>query len=89
MIALATGATLYLGSKESLLPGQNLIQFLQQNAITHVTLPPAVLSVLPLAHLPPLQTIIAAAEPCFAEIVQQWGVNRQQPIDRTAKCDRL
>ena len=77
VMALATGATLYLGSKETRLPGQNLIQFLQQNAITHVTLPPAVLSVLPKAHLRTLQTIIAAGEPCSAEIVQQWGVNRR------------
>ncbi|MEH2067463.1 MAG: amino acid adenylation domain-containing protein [Nostoc sp.] len=72
VMALQTGATLYLANKESLLPGQALIQLLQQQAITHVTLPPAVLAVLALAEIPTLQTIISAGEFCSHEIVKRW-----------------
>jgi amino acid adenylation domain-containing protein len=72
VMALRSGATLYLAKKEALLPGQPLIQLLQKNSITHVTLPPAVLAVLPTAELPALQTIIAAGEACSKDIVKRW-----------------
>ncbi|GAB1539219.1 hypothetical protein NUACC21_18850 [Scytonema sp. NUACC21] len=72
VMALGTGATLYLAKKESLLPGQALLQLLREKAITHVTLPPAVLAVLPTESLPPLQTIICAGEPCSQDIVKPW-----------------
>jgi len=71
-MALGTGATLYLAKKESLLPGQALLQLLREKAITHVTLPPAVLAVLPTESLPTLQTIICAGESCTDDIVKRW-----------------
>ncbi len=77
VMALGTGATLYLANKESLLPGQSLIKLLRDNAITHVTLPPAVLSVLPKEELPALQTIICAGESCSQDIVKIWGADRR------------
>ncbi|MBW4647611.1 MAG: amino acid adenylation domain-containing protein [Kastovskya adunca ATA6-11-RM4] len=77
VMALLTGATLYLAKKASLLPGQSLIELLRDKAITHVTLPPAVLTVLPTAELPALQTIIAAGESCSPDIVRRWAANRQ------------
>ncbi|MDZ8055345.1 MAG: non-ribosomal peptide synthetase [Aulosira sp. ZfuVER01] len=72
VMALGTGATLYLAKQESLLPGQSLIQLLRENAITHITLPPAVLVVLPTESLPALETIICAGESCSQEIVKRW-----------------
>ncbi|MEH2385074.1 MAG: amino acid adenylation domain-containing protein [Nostoc sp.] len=72
VMALQTGATLYLANKESLLPGQPLLQLLREKAITHVTLPPAVLAVLPTESLPALQTIICAGESCTDDIVKRW-----------------
>ncbi len=72
IMALRTGATLYLAKKECLLPGQALLQLLRENAITHVTLPPAVLAVLPTESLPALQTIICAGEICSQEIIKRW-----------------
>ncbi|MBN3951852.1 MAG: amino acid adenylation domain-containing protein [Nostoc sp. NMS7] len=72
VMALQTGATLYLANKESLLPGQSLLQLLREKAITHVTLPPAVLAVLPTESLPALQTIICAGESCTDDIVKRW-----------------
>jgi amino acid adenylation domain-containing protein len=72
VMALVTGATLYLANKESLLPGQPLHQLLREKAITHVTLPPAVLAILPTKSLPELQTIICAGESCTDDIVKRW-----------------
>ncbi len=77
VMALGTGATLYLAKNESLLPGQALIQLLRDKAITHVTLPPAVLAVLPTAELPALRTIIAAGESCSPDIIKRWAANRR------------
>ncbi|MCG6137853.1 MAG: amino acid adenylation domain-containing protein [Nostoc sp. LLA-1] len=78
VMALVTGATLYLADKESLLPGQPLLKFLREKAITHVTLPPAVLAVLPLESLPALQTIICAGESCTNDIVKRWSNSRRR-----------
>ncbi|MCL1465995.1 non-ribosomal peptide synthetase [Argonema galeatum] len=77
VMALGTGATLYLAKKESLLPGQSLIKLLRDNAISHITLPPAVLSVLPKEELPALQTIICAGESCSQDIVKHWACDRR------------
>lgn len=77
VMALSTGATLYLANKESLLPGQPLIKLLRDKEITHVTLPPAVLSVLPKVKLPALETIICAGEICSQDIVKKWANDRQ------------
>jgi amino acid adenylation domain-containing protein len=78
VMALAAGATLYLASKESLIPGQPLLQLLRGNAITHVTLPPAVLAVLPTDELRALQTIICAGESCSQEIIKRWWNSKRR-----------
>jgi amino acid adenylation domain-containing protein len=77
VMALRTGATLYLAKKESLLPGAALLQLLRDNAITHVTLPPSVLAVLPAQELPALRTIISAGEACSTDVVKRWASGRQ------------
>ena len=77
VMALANGAALYMAPKETLLPGATLLQFLQDNAITHVTLPPAVLAMLPTKPLPALRTIIAAGEACSSNVVDRWATNHQ------------
>jgi len=78
VMALRTGATLYLANKESLLPGQPLLKLLREKAITHVTLPPAVLAVLPTESLPALQTIICAGESCTDDIVKRWWNSKRR-----------
>ncbi|MFG6101407.1 amino acid adenylation domain-containing protein [Leptothoe sp. EHU-05/26/07-4] len=77
MMALGSGATLYLGTPISLLPGPALMQLLRIQEITHVTLPPTALAALPREELPALQTIIVAGESCSAELVAAWSQNRQ------------
>ncbi|MEH1951649.1 MAG: amino acid adenylation domain-containing protein [Nostoc sp.] len=76
IMALGSGATLYLGTKDSLMPGMPLIERLRSDGITHVTLPPSALAVLPDEELKALQTIIVAGEACSAELIKQWSVGR-------------
>ncbi|BAY78555.1 amino acid adenylation domain-containing protein [Nostoc linckia NIES-25] len=76
LMALFSGATLYLGSKDSLLPGEPLIKQLRKHCITHITLPPSALAVMPVEELPALQTIIVAGEASSAELIKQWSVGR-------------
>ena len=77
VMALCSGATLCLANQEALLPGPNLIQLLQQQAITHLTLPPSALAALPQASLPALQSLIVAGEPCPPNLARQWSQHRR------------
>ncbi|WP_442947635.1 amino acid adenylation domain-containing protein [Nostoc sp.] len=76
VMALRSGGTLYLGTKDSLLPGKPLIDRLRDYSITHITLPPSALAVIPVEELPALQTIIVAGEACPAELIKQWSIGR-------------
>ncbi|WP_442936453.1 non-ribosomal peptide synthase/polyketide synthase [Nostoc sp.] len=76
VLALGSGATLYLGTKDSLLPGKPLIEQLRNHCITNITLPPSALAVMSMEELPALQTIIVGGEACSAELIRQWSVGR-------------
>ncbi|TRU33563.1 MAG: amino acid adenylation domain-containing protein [Microcystis aeruginosa Ma_MB_F_20061100_S20] len=76
LMALGAGATLYLASKDNLMPGLPLIKRLRENKITHITLPPSALAVLPWENLFSLQTIIVAGEACSPELVKKWSQGR-------------
>jgi amino acid adenylation domain-containing protein len=75
IMALLSGASLYLASAERLLPGPALIRLLRDHAITVATLPPAVLSILPETDLPDLRVIVSAGEACSSAIIERWGVS--------------
>ncbi|MBT5226352.1 MAG: amino acid adenylation domain-containing protein [Chromatiales bacterium] len=75
-MTLAAGATLVLGSRDELFPGDNLHQFLKRERITHVTLVPSVLELLPDAPLPGLSTLVVAGEACPASLVERWSAGR-------------
>jgi amino acid adenylation domain-containing protein/thioester reductase-like protein len=77
LMALSVGATLCLGTRDSLLPGPALIKQLREQAITIVTLPPSVLAILPPDVLPALQTIIVAGEACSPDLVARWAPGRR------------
>ncbi|MFB2896156.1 amino acid adenylation domain-containing protein, partial [Aerosakkonemataceae cyanobacterium BLCC-F50] len=76
LMAFGSGGTLYLGSKDSIMPGMPLIERLRNDRITHVTLPPSALAVLPTEELPTLSTIIVAGEACSLELIKQWSRGR-------------
>jgi len=71
MMALLQGARLQLAAAETLLPGPALIHLLKDQAITVVTLPPAVLALLPMVDLPDLRVLISAADTCPASLVER------------------
>jgi amino acid adenylation domain-containing protein/non-ribosomal peptide synthase protein (TIGR01720 family) len=77
LMSLLSGATLCLGTQETLMPGPPLIETLQEQAITTLTLTPSVLASLPWAELPALETLIVAGESCSARLAAQWAPGRR------------
>jgi amino acid adenylation domain-containing protein len=75
-MALRNGATLVLAPQAVLASGPDLTRLLHQERVTHVTLPPSVLAVLPPAELSELRTVIAAGEACTADLVARWAPGR-------------
>ncbi|MDJ0728708.1 MAG: amino acid adenylation domain-containing protein [Crocosphaera sp.] len=74
---LVQGACLYLAKKDTLLPTQTLVDFLESNKITHSFLSPSALSVLPKATLSYLENITIGGEACSAEVVEKWSDQRR------------
>lgn len=77
VMALCSGAQLCLGTPLSLLPGSALMRFLQEQAITHITLPPTALALLPAEEFSALQTIVVAGEACSIDLVTKWSKDRR------------
>jgi len=77
VMALLSGATMVMGTRETLLPGPSLIQLLCDLAVTTVALPPSALAVLPANELPALRTIIVAGEACSGDLVAKWSSGRR------------
>ena len=75
--ALRNGAAICLARQEVLAAGAELVAFMQDQRITTATLPPSLLSVLPEAELPHLETLISAGEHCSGEIVARWSPGRR------------
>ncbi|WP_199296744.1 non-ribosomal peptide synthetase [Leptolyngbya sp. FACHB-711] len=76
-LAIGSGGTLYIPPQSVQLPGAALVRFLQDHAITHALLTPAVLAVLPSADLPALQTLITGGEACPRPVIDRWAANRR------------
>jgi len=76
VMTLCAGATLVLGRRDALLPGEPLHEFLASERVTHATLMPSVLGLMPDAPLPDLETLIVAGEPCTDALVERWAPGR-------------
>lgn len=63
-MGLLTGACLDIHAREALLPGPSLAALVQERGITHLTLPPAALAVMPPGSLPAGTTVVLAGEAC-------------------------
>ena len=77
VMPLLSGGTMVMGTRDSMLPGPNLIQLLRDFAVTTVALPPSALAVLPANELPALRTIIVAGEACSQDLVARWSSGRR------------
>ncbi|HEY2362866.1 MAG TPA: amino acid adenylation domain-containing protein [Candidatus Angelobacter sp.] len=71
--ALLSGATLYLVSRETLLSGTDLGEFLRENAITTMAIPPSLLDLIPAGDYPALRSIVVGGEACNAETAARWS----------------
>nr|WP_168509945.1 non-ribosomal peptide synthetase [Streptomyces sp. S1D4-11]QIY97413.1 amino acid adenylation domain-containing protein [Streptomyces sp. S1D4-11] len=77
-MGLLTGAALVMGSKEAMLPGEPLAAYAAQHGVTHATLTPATVAVLPDGHgLPADATLIVAGEASTGDLVARWSVGRR------------
>jgi len=73
---LTAGATLHLVRKETLLSLAELINLINREQITNMTLPPSVLSVLQPSDFPSVKTVISAGEKCPTAVVARWSEDR-------------
>ena len=94
VMALGSGAALHLGTPEDLLPGSALMQILRGQAITHITLPPSALAVLPTAELPALQMVLVGGEAPSPELIAQWSkgrlfINAYGPTETTVNASMV
>ncbi|PNQ41088.1 hybrid non-ribosomal peptide synthetase/type I polyketide synthase, partial [Ralstonia solanacearum] len=75
-MGLLSGACLVLAPAQALMPGAALTGLLDRERITHVTLPPAVLALMPEQALPADCHLIVAGEACPASLVRRWSEGR-------------
>ncbi|MFJ1601186.1 amino acid adenylation domain-containing protein [Streptomyces sp. NPDC088261] len=77
VMALGNGACLVSAPSHDLLPGQPLVRLIAERAVTHATLPPAVLALLEPDSLPSVTTLITAGEALSQNLVAQWADGRR------------
>ncbi|MET3982551.1 non-ribosomal peptide synthase/polyketide synthase [Streptomyces sp. PvR034] len=77
VMGLLSGATLVVAPAERLMPGPDLAALCARRSVTHVTLPPTALAVLPEDALPAGTTLVVAGEACAPELVARWSVGRR------------
>jgi len=71
-LALGKGATLYFLDREQRVPSPALWETLTAWQITHLTLPPSLLSAIEEKSLPQLQSLIVAGETVSADLLRRW-----------------
>ncbi|MER5747007.1 amino acid adenylation domain-containing protein [Streptomyces sp. NPDC002225] len=77
-MGLLNGATLVMGSKETLAPGEPLAAYAAEHGVTHATLTPATVAVLPEGRgLPDGATLVVAGEASTADLVARWSNGRR------------
>ncbi|GHF24638.1 hypothetical protein GCM10010218_01500 [Streptomyces mashuensis] len=77
-MGLLTGATLVMGSKEVMLPGEPLAAYAERHGVTHATLTPATVAVLPEGRgLPAGATLVVAGEASTGDLVARWSAGRR------------
>jgi amino acid adenylation domain-containing protein len=75
--SLLSGAALCLADRETMYSPVSLGHALQELEITTVTLPPALLSIMPAGSFPKLSTVVSAGENCTTAIVERWSEGRR------------
>ncbi|WP_432140196.1 AMP-binding protein, partial [Streptomyces sp. bgisy154] len=76
-MALLAGARLVMAPAEDLVPGEPLAAVLARHRVTHATIPPAALPVMPEGGLPDGMTLVVAGEACPPALVGVWSRGRR------------
>jgi amino acid adenylation domain-containing protein len=76
-MALLTGATLVLESRDRLMQGPGLADLLREKRISSIQLPPSVLASLPDADLPDLKNVLVGGEVYLPDLVARWARGRR------------
>ena len=74
---LFTGAAVVFGARTQTLPGPALIDWLTDEHISHLSMVPSALGMVPYAELPDLQVITVAGEACPPETARRWARGRR------------
>nr|BAW32334.1 hybrid cis-AT polyketide synthase - nonribosomal peptide synthetase [Microcystis aeruginosa NIES-87] len=77
VMALASGAALYIPNREDALAGPELGTYLRTYRITAATLPPSLLAVLPEGNYPDLKLLVSAGEACPVALARRWKQGRR------------
>ncbi|MEE4495899.1 amino acid adenylation domain-containing protein [Streptomyces sp. BE230] len=75
-MGLLSGACLEIDERDALLPGPTLAALVRERGVTHLTLPPAALTVMPPGSLPAGTTMVLAGEACPPALVHAWARDR-------------
>ncbi|MGI5365949.1 amino acid adenylation domain-containing protein [Streptomyces iakyrus] len=76
-MALLSGAELVLADQDELTPGRPLAEVLTRHRITHVTLPPVALPLLPPEALASVTTLVTAGDALPRDAVRRWAPGRR------------
>ncbi|HET7483724.1 MAG TPA: amino acid adenylation domain-containing protein, partial [Actinomycetota bacterium] len=90
-LMLAGGGTLCLGTRESLLPGDDLYETMRTERITVASMPPSAVAALPSSDLPDLRVLMIGGDVLSGELAQQWSRGRRVfngygPTEATIGC---
>ncbi|MGW0788750.1 amino acid adenylation domain-containing protein [Streptomyces sp. NPDC002911] len=75
-MGLLSGACLEIDERDALLPGPTLAALVRERGVSHLTLPPAALAVMPPDSLPVGTTVVLAGEACPPALVHTWARDR-------------
>ncbi|MFS0697205.1 amino acid adenylation domain-containing protein [Streptomyces nitrosporeus] len=75
-MALLSGACLEIDERDALLPGPALAALVRERGVTHLTLPPAALAVMPPGSLPAGTVMVLAGEACPPALARAWAGDR-------------
>lgn len=77
IMALGSGARLCLAKLEFLLPGPALLKLLREQAVTHITITPSALAILPVEEQLTLKMILVGGEAPSPELINNWSKGRR------------
>lgn len=77
VLALGSGASLWLAPRSALLPGEPLREVIRTHRITAVLLTPTVLAATDPTGLDELRLVGSVGEACSAELVRRWAPGRR------------